>query len=63
MTRGILVYYPEAREARAYADLVRLPSRAFSVHVASTPEQAEGPAAEAEIFYCWGLPRPPERKQ
>ncbi|HEY7203273.1 MAG TPA: D-2-hydroxyacid dehydrogenase [Methylomirabilota bacterium] len=56
MSRGILVYYPEARDARAYADLIRLPSRSFSVHVASTPEEAEGPAAEAEIFYCWGLP-------
>ena len=56
MIRGILVYYPQAGEARAYADLIRLPSRSFSVHVASTPEEAEGPAAEAEIFYCWGLP-------
>src|SRR4029453_13126593 len=44
-------------DARAYADLIRLPSRSFSVHVASTPEEAAGPAAEAEIFYCWGLPR------
>ena len=58
MTRGILVYYPDAGEARAYADLIRLPSRAFRVHVASTPEQAAGPGALAEIFYCWGLPRP-----
>jgi glyoxylate/hydroxypyruvate reductase A len=56
VTRGILVYYPQAGEARAYADRIRLPSRSFSVHVASTPEEAEGPAAEAEIFYCWGLP-------
>jgi glyoxylate/hydroxypyruvate reductase A len=58
VTRGILVYYPDAGEARAYADLIRLPSRAFRVHVASTPEQAAGPGAEAEIFYCWGPPRP-----
>lgn len=58
MTRGILVYYPDAGEARAYADLIRLPSRAFRVHVASTPEQAAGPGALAEIFYCWGPPRP-----
>jgi glyoxylate/hydroxypyruvate reductase A len=58
VTRGILVYYPDAGEARAYADLIRLPSRAFRVHVASTPEQAAGPGALAEIFYCWGLPRP-----
>ena len=56
MTRSILVYYPDAGEARAYAQLIRPPSRAFRVHVAWTPEQAAGPAAEAEIFYCWGLP-------
>ena len=58
MTRGILVYYPDAAEARAYADRIRLPSRAFRVHVASTPDEAAGPGADAEIFYCWGPPRP-----
>jgi phosphoglycerate dehydrogenase-like enzyme len=57
VTRRILVYYPEAGEARAYAKRIRLPSRAFAVHVASTPEEAVGPAAEAEIFYCWNPPR------
>ena len=57
MSRGILVYYPDAGEARAYADLIRLPSRAFRVHVASTPEGAAGPGADAEILYCWGPPR------
>jgi glyoxylate/hydroxypyruvate reductase A len=58
VTRGILVYYPDAGEARAYADLIRLPSRVFRVHVASTPEEAAGPAADAEILYGWGPPRP-----
>jgi phosphoglycerate dehydrogenase-like enzyme len=58
VTRGILVYYPDAGEARAYADLIRLPSRAFRVHVASTPEEAAGPAVDAEILYGWGPPRP-----
>ena len=57
MTRNILVYYPDAGEARAYGDLIRLPSRAFRVHVASTLEQAAGPAADAEILYGWGAPR------
>ncbi len=57
MTRGILVYYPDAGEARAYADLIRLPSRGFRVDVASTAEQAAGPGALAEILYCWGPPR------
>lgn len=58
MTRRILVYYPDAGEARAYADLIRLPSRAFRVDVASTAEQAAGPGALAEILYCWRPPRP-----
>jgi glyoxylate/hydroxypyruvate reductase A len=58
VTRGILVYHPDPGEARAYADLIRLPSRAFRVHVASTPAEAAGPGAGAEIFYCWGPPRP-----
>ena len=50
MTRGILVYYPDPGEARAYADLIRLPSRAFRVHVASTPDEAAAAALDAEIF-------------
>jgi glyoxylate/hydroxypyruvate reductase A len=58
VTRGILVYHPDPGEARAYADLIRLPSRAFRVHVASTPAEAAGPGAGAEILYCWGPPRP-----
>jgi len=57
VTRPILVYTPDPGEARAYADLIRLPSRAFTVHVAETPEQAAGPAPEAEILYCWSPPR------
>jgi glyoxylate/hydroxypyruvate reductase A len=57
VTRGILVYHPDAGEARAYADLIRLPSRGFRVQVASTPDDAAGPGAEAEILYCWGPPR------
>jgi glyoxylate/hydroxypyruvate reductase A len=57
VTRSILVYHPEAGEARAYADLIRLPSRAFAVAVASTPEEAARAAAEAEILYCWAPPR------
>jgi phosphoglycerate dehydrogenase-like enzyme len=58
VSRSILVYYPDAREARAYAELIRLPSRAFRVHVAATPAEAAGPGADAEIIYGWSLPRP-----
>ena len=57
MTRSILVYHPEAGEARAYADLIRLPSRDLAVTVASTPEDAAASAPEAEILYCWSPPR------
>jgi phosphoglycerate dehydrogenase-like enzyme len=57
VSRRILVYYPDAAEARAYAALVRPPSRAFTIHAASSPEEAEAPAREAEIIYSWGIPR------
>jgi phosphoglycerate dehydrogenase-like enzyme len=53
VTRRILVYHPEAGEARAYADAIRLPSRAFGVDVASTPLEATGPASRAEILFAW----------
>ena len=58
MTRGILVFNPEPAEARAYAGLIRLPSRDFTVSVASTAEEAAPFAPAAEILYCWGPPRP-----
>ena len=58
MTRGILVFNPEPAEARAYAGLIRLPSREFTVSVASTAEEAAPFAPAAEILYCWRPPRP-----
>lgn len=54
--RAILVYHPDAAEARTYAELIRLPSRSLVVQVASTPEQAAGSLAETEILYCWNPP-------
>ncbi|HET7874712.1 MAG TPA: D-2-hydroxyacid dehydrogenase [Methylomirabilota bacterium] len=54
--RTILLYNPWAREARAYADLVRLPRRSLVLHVASTPEEAEPVVAKAEILYGWDVP-------
>lgn len=57
MTRRILVYHPDGGEARVYADLVRPPSRAFAVDVASTPSEAAAPAGRAEILYAWLPPR------
>jgi len=58
VTRGILVFNPEPAEARAYAGLIRLPSRDFTVRVASTAEEAAPFASAAEILYCWRPPRP-----
>jgi phosphoglycerate dehydrogenase-like enzyme len=58
VTRRILVFSPEPGEARAYADLIRLPSRDLAVTAASTAEDAAGVAPEAEILYCWRPPRP-----
>ena len=56
--RAILVYHPDAAEARGYAELVRLPRPSLSVRVASTPEEAADLVAETEILYAWGFPTP-----
>lgn len=58
MTRRILVYHPEPADTRAYADLIRRPSRDWSVTAALTPEAAIAAAAETEVLYCWRPPRP-----
>ena len=55
-SRAILVYYPDAAEARAYAELVRLPRPALTVRVASTPEEAADLVADTEILYAWNFP-------
>jgi glyoxylate/hydroxypyruvate reductase A len=57
VTRRILVYHPEPADTRVYADLIRLPSREWSVTAALTPEAAVAGAPEAEILYCWRPPR------
>jgi hypothetical protein len=49
--RAILVYHPDAAEARGYAELVRLPRPSLSVRVASTPEEAPDPCRD-EILYA-----------
>jgi phosphoglycerate dehydrogenase-like enzyme len=55
--RSILVFYPEAGEARAYAELIRLPRKGLAVHVASSFEEAAALIGEAEILYAWHFPR------
>ena len=54
--RTLLVYNPSAREARAYASLVRVPRRGVTVHVASTPGEADPALRDTEILYAWGFP-------
>jgi len=54
--RTILVYHPEAAAARAYADLIRLPRRSITVHVASSPDEAAALIAGTEILYAWNFP-------
>jgi glyoxylate/hydroxypyruvate reductase A len=54
--RAILVYHPDAAEARAYAKLIELPRPSLTVQVASTPEDAAALIGEAEILYAWKFP-------
>jgi glyoxylate/hydroxypyruvate reductase A len=54
--RIILVYNPWAREARTYADLIRRPRGGFVIRLASTPREAEGLIADAEVLYGWNVP-------
>lgn len=55
--RCLLVYYPDRREAEAYARLIRFPRRSLEVHISATPAEAERHLTEAEILYAWGFPR------
>jgi phosphoglycerate dehydrogenase-like enzyme len=54
--RTILVYYPDAAQARAYFDLIRLPRRGFTVRLAVSPDEATARIGEAEILYGWNFP-------
>jgi phosphoglycerate dehydrogenase-like enzyme len=48
----VLVYHADRR----YAELVRVPKRGVSVHIAATPSEAAGAIADAEILYAWKFP-------
>ncbi len=54
--RTILVYYPDAAEARAYAALVTLPRPSLALHAVSTVEGAAALIGKAEILYAWKFP-------
>ncbi len=55
--RSILVFYPEAAEARAYADLIRLPRYGLIVHVTSSFKETAALIGQVEILYAWHFPR------
>ena len=48
----VLVYHADRR----YAELVRVPKRGVSVHIAATPSEAASAVADAEILYAWKFP-------
>ena len=52
----ILVYYPDAAEACAYAARIRLPRRGITIHVTCKPEEAAALISETEILYAWKFP-------
>src|SRR5262249_24350548 len=54
--RTVLVYYPDAAEARAYAELLRPPRPSLIVRVSSTPEEAAAFIGDTEILYGWNFP-------
>jgi glyoxylate/hydroxypyruvate reductase A len=54
----ILVYYPDAPTARAYAEAIDLPRRSLDLRVASTPAQAMRLVGDTEVLFAWGFPAP-----
>ena len=54
--RSVIVYNPDAGEAARYAQLIRAPKRAITVHVCAAPSEAEAVAADAEILFAWKPP-------
>lgn len=55
-SRAVLVYYPAAAEARAYAGLVKLPPKSLVVHACWTRDDALRLIGETEILYAWRFP-------
>jgi phosphoglycerate dehydrogenase-like enzyme len=52
----VLVYYPEAREAKAYAAAVHARHGRIRVVAAASPAEAKAVVAEAEVLYAWKFP-------
>jgi phosphoglycerate dehydrogenase-like enzyme len=52
----VLVYYPEASEAKAYAALVRARRGRIHLAVCATPAEARSAVADADVLYAWKFP-------
>ena len=52
----VLVYYPEAREAKAYGAAVQARHGQIRVVVCSTPAEAKSAVVEADVIYAWKFP-------
>jgi len=52
----VLVYYPEATEAKAYAAAVHARRGQNRVVTCSTPDEAKAAVAEADVLYAWKFP-------
>ena len=52
----VIVYYPEAREAKAYAALVTARGARLHVVACATPAEAAAAVADAQVLYAWKFP-------
>ena len=52
----VLVYYPDAGEAKAYAAAVHARHGQIRVVAASTPAEAKAVVADTEVLYAWKFP-------
>ena len=52
----VLVYYPDASDAKAYAAAVQARRGQIHVVACSTPAEAKAAAADADVLYAWKFP-------
>jgi glyoxylate/hydroxypyruvate reductase A len=52
----VLVYHPEAREAKAYAELVAARGARLRVVACATPAEAARVIGDAQVLYAWKFP-------
>jgi glyoxylate/hydroxypyruvate reductase A len=53
---SVLVYYPDAAEAKAYAESVRVPRGGLRLSVCATPTEAAAAIGDVEVLYAWKFP-------